>query len=126
MNYQFRKRPVVIQAFQMTEERRNDNQAWPAWLHLAWNTPGLDSVFIDSDDPQRQRLCVGTEEGVTRVAWNDWIIQGVDGEIYCCKPSVFEATYEPIAIVHAPLVTGIFVTGTCEGDDSDIDEEIAI
>lgn len=34
----FRKKPVVIEAFQMTQERRMDNSEWPEWLNAAWNT----------------------------------------------------------------------------------------
>ena len=33
----YRKRPVEIEAFQMTEERRQDMSEWPPWLHEAWN-----------------------------------------------------------------------------------------
>ncbi len=33
----FRKKPVVIEAFQMTQERRVRNDDWPGWLHEAWN-----------------------------------------------------------------------------------------
>lgn len=96
MNYKFRKKPIVIEAFQMTEARRNDNSDWPNWLHKAWNIEGQGSLFIDADDPDRQRLCIGTLEGVHRVAWGDWIIQGVAGELYPCKPAIFEASYEPV------------------------------
>ena len=95
MNYKWRKKPVVIEAFQMTEARRHNNVNWPNWLHLAWNTePGEGSLYIDPDDPERQRLCIGTLEGVHRVAWGDWIIRGGKGELYPCKPDIFEATYE--------------------------------
>jgi hypothetical protein len=92
----YRKKPVVIEAFQMTKERRWDNSEWPNWLHEAWNTEGEGSVFIDADDTARQRLCIGTLEGVYKVSWNDWIIRGVKGELYACKPDVFEMTYEPV------------------------------
>ena len=91
----FRKKPIVIEAFQMTEARRSDNSEWPMWLHRAWNMEGEGALFIDSDDPERQRLCIGTLEGVHKVNWNDWIICGVKGELYPCKPDIFEATYEP-------------------------------
>ncbi|KKK47174.1 hypothetical protein LCGC14_3157870 [marine sediment metagenome] len=91
---QYRKKPVVIEAFQMTEARRRDNSEWPEWLHRAWNMEGEGALFINSDDPQRQRLCIGTLEGVHKVDWNDWIIRGVKGELYPCKPDIFEATYE--------------------------------
>ena len=98
MNYAFRKKPVEIEAFQMTEERRMDNQDWPTWLHKAWNEEAFHegALFIDSDDPEGKKLVIGTLEGVLRVNWNDWIIRGVKGEIYACKPEIFLATYEEV------------------------------
>jgi hypothetical protein len=93
----YRKKPVVIEAFQMTIERRWDNSEWPCWLNMAWNTePGEGSLFIDSDDPQREKLIIGTKEGIHRVSWGDWIIKGVARELYPCKPEIFQATYEPV------------------------------
>lgn len=98
MNHKYKKKPVVIEAFQMTKERRWDNSDWPEWLHEAWNKPyfGEGSVGINPDDPMRERLVCGTLEGVHRINWDDWIIQGVKGEIYVCKPDIFEATYDPV------------------------------
>lgn len=100
---EYRKKPVVIEAFQMTRERRWDNSEWPQWLHEAWNTPaGEGSVWIDPDAPYVSNdgvgaeLVCGTLEGVHKIAWNDWIIKGIKGEIYPCKPDIFEATYEPV------------------------------
>ncbi len=91
----YRKKPVVIEAFQMTEERRWDNFEWPNWLHEAWQKdPGENSLWIDPDDPEKTNLVCGTLEGVHRITFNDFIIQGVQGEIYPCKPNIFEATYE--------------------------------
>lgn len=95
----YRKKPVVIEAFQMTEQRRHDNSEWPEWLNMAWNRPAhtenavWPKDFPDSDgtDP----LCIGTLEGVHSVSWGDYIIQGVKGELYACKPDIFEMTYEP-------------------------------
>lgn len=96
MNLKFRKRPVIIEAFQMTEARRNDNSEWPEWLNYAWNKePGEDAVFIDQDDPEQRRIVIGTKEGVHRVSWGDFIIRGIQGELYACKPDIFAATYEP-------------------------------
>ena len=92
----YRKKPVVIEAFQMTKERRYDNLEWPEWLHKAWNVgPGEGGVWLDPDDPTGEWLVCGTLEGVHKITWGDWIIRGVKGEIYPCKPDIFQETYEP-------------------------------
>jgi hypothetical protein len=96
----FRKKPAVIEAFQMTKERRLDNSEWPDWMHEAWNKEQEDegalypSAYPESqgDDP----LMIHTLEGTHLVGWGDWIIQGVQGEIYPCKPDIFAATYEEV------------------------------
>lgn len=93
----YRKKPVVIEAFQMTKEHRWDNSEWPNWLNEAWNKePDVaGSVYCSLDVPDEE-LFIKTLEGVHRVGWNDWIIQGIQGEIYPCKPDIFGATYEPV------------------------------
>jgi hypothetical protein len=66
-------------------------------LHGAWNKePGEGCLWIDPDDCTREKLVIGTLEGVHRVDWNDWIIQGVKGELYPCKPDIFELTYDKL------------------------------
>ena len=93
----FRKKPVVIEAFQMTEARRADNREWPDWLNRAWNmereTTG--SVFPLEEGTGDGLLGIASLEGVHLVSWGDWIIQGIKGELYACKPDIFAATYEP-------------------------------
>lgn len=42
-------------------------------------------------------LDVKTLEGMVTAIPNDWIIKGIKGEFYPCKPDIFEATYEPVA-----------------------------
>ena len=93
----YRKLPVEIEAFQMTKERRWECD-WPEWLMTAWNKNSgeVGSLFLDSDDPDYERLMIGTLEGAHKVSWDDWIIQGVKGELYPCKPNIFEATYEEV------------------------------
>ena len=96
MNLKFRKKPVVIEAFQMTEERRASNADWPEWMHQAWQ---LDREAPGSLHPTEEgagdgTLSIGTLEGPHLVSWGDWIIRGVKGELYPCKPDIFEATYE--------------------------------
>jgi len=97
-NYEFRKKPVVIQAFQMTKERRMSNSDWPEWLHEAWNKSNEPGALqrIDRDADMPDLLEILTLEGVHRVSWGDYIIRDVKGELYPCKPDIFEATYEAV------------------------------
>jgi hypothetical protein len=101
MNYTYRKRPVEIEAFQMTRARRTDNSDWPNWLHRAWN---IDADEIGAVAPVNYPMSDGTDqlkivtlEGVMRVGWDDFIIRGVKGELYACKPDIFAATYEEVS-----------------------------
>lgn len=64
----YRKRPVVIEAFQY----RGDIREFPQWAH----------AYID------------TLEGQMRVGHGDYVIRGVEGELYPCKSEIFEKTYE--------------------------------
>ena len=98
--HSYRKKPVVIEAYQMTIYRRQNNFDWPNWLHEAWNkeVTQIGSLF-PSDWPNsdgKDELKINTLEGVMRVSFNDWIIRGVNGEIYPCKPDIFEKTYEKV------------------------------
>jgi hypothetical protein len=47
-------------------------------------------IFVDGD-----KLLIVTPEGVMTASAGDWIIRGVAGELYPCKPEIFAATYEP-------------------------------
>ena len=105
----YRKKPVVVDAFQMTKERRQDNSEWPNWLNKAWNNDyPCEGAVWPEDYPESNgtdRLCVGTLQGVNIVSWNDWIIQGGDGDLYACKPDIFEKTYDIVA-EHYNAATG--------------------
>jgi hypothetical protein len=98
MQLQYRKQPVVIEAFQMTRERRDDHSDWPAWLNDAWNgepnKAGTLQRTIPFGENPTDELEIVTLEGIHRVNWGDWIIRGVQGELYPCKPDIFAATYE--------------------------------
>lgn len=93
--YKFRKKPIVIEAFQMTEERRWPNSEWPEWLHKAWSLDSGEPGAL-SNHPGLNTLVICTLEGDHAVTWGDYIIQGVQGELYPCKPDIFEATYEAV------------------------------
>lgn len=93
----YRKKPVVIEAFQMTPERRMNNAEWPQWLHEAWNKEPHEAGSLHRADMSAQLpdlLEITTLEGMHLVSWGDWIIRGVKGELYPCKDEIFAMTYE--------------------------------
>ena len=98
IKHQYRKRPVVVEAFQMTRERRRDNSEWPVWLHDAWQREDTETGSLYPHEYGRDDgvVLIKTLEGVHKVSWGDWIIRGVAGELYPCKPDIFEATYEKV------------------------------
>ena len=84
----------------MTEARRESNADWPAWMHEAWNRGvGEEGRLFPAKLRSREhgeRLIIHTLEGDHLVSWGDYIIKGVNGELYPCKPEIFEATYEAV------------------------------
>lgn len=97
----YRKKPVVISAFQMTRERRQDNKDWPEWLNEAWNRnhTQVGAVYPEAypNSDGTDRLVILTLEGTHLVSFGDWIIRGVSGELYPCKPDIFALTYEVVS-----------------------------
>ncbi len=81
----FRKKPVVIEAVRLPLDQ---TQECPEWFIRA-GAEGM--IWIEDDGKHR----IKTLEGIMLTGIDDWIIQGVKGEIYPCKPDIFEATYEP-------------------------------
>lgn len=79
----FRKKPVVIEAVQFQE----DNQA--THTHVNFGSP--ENSFYTRD-----KYWIQTLEGPLIVQNGDWIITGIKGEHYPCKPDIFEATYEAV------------------------------
>lgn len=95
----YRKKPVIVEAFQMTKEQFDNKENWPLWLIEAWNKDWIEdgSLFVTIEDEknnQINKLFIHTLEGNHMVSWGDYIIRGVKGELYPCKPDIFEATYE--------------------------------
>lgn len=96
----YRKRPIEVEAFQMTEERRRDNSEWPGWLNEAWHKApvaiwAVTPVNFPASDGTDQVLVNGPEEA-TIVGWGDFIVLEEDGSISVMHEDVFNATFEPI------------------------------
>ena len=84
----FRKKPVVIEAFQLPSNEGNpDLTRFTNWAR----NQGLIDYTVEN-----QGISIKTLEGVMRADPLDWIIKGVQGEFYPCKPDIFEATYEAV------------------------------
>lgn len=82
----FQKKPVVIEAHQI--KKPDPVASVPEWMLEAF-----DSGVLEVNE-QNLGINIKTLEGVMLGSWGDWIIQGVKGEIYPCKPDIFEATYK--------------------------------
>jgi hypothetical protein len=82
----YRKKPVVIEAFKWTGGP--DQTEVPEWMieKLKYG----DAYFLAPNN----EFYIKTLEGDHRVNVGDFIIKGVKGEIYPCKPDIFEMTYE--------------------------------
>lgn len=83
MSMQFRKRPLVIEAVRWDGSNENEIQAFMGGY--------LKRVIGDM-------LFIGTLEGIMCASVGDYIIKGVKGEFYSCKPDIFAETYEDATI----------------------------
>lgn len=81
----YRKKPVVIEAYRFG----NDIESVPIWLYAAEHE-GV--IFRDEEN----NLVVKTLKGNMIVSEGDYIIKGVKGELYPCKPDIFKMTYERV------------------------------
>ena len=75
----FRKKPVVIEAIQLSESNHEEILKWMGCMA---------GVTLD--------FYIETLEGTMRADVGDWIIKGIIGEFYPCKPDIFEATYDKV------------------------------
>lgn len=95
MNYEstFVKRPVQVQAVQYTRRF-----GWPEWFCDAVSANKVKTHGTGKfSDPSEECYClIETLEGTHKCDENDWIIQGVKGELYPCKPDIFQMTYEEL------------------------------
>lgn len=88
----FRKKPVVIEAVQWTGSNLKEVIDFSGLHESAkkWSWEEYEKVVADDG------LKIFTLEGKMNADVNDWIIKGVKGEFYPCKPEIFEATYESV------------------------------
>lgn len=89
----YRKKPVEIEAFQYDGDLKGSdgNYYVPDWAVKAFEEETMfygDIGFVSGE------LFIKTLEGTHHISVGDYVIQGVNGELYPCKPDIFEKTYE--------------------------------
>lgn len=89
----FRKKPVVIEAVQFNGFEGTDWQHLPEDLSIF----SKDISAMECVGNKTIALSIKTWEGTMTASMGDWIIRGVKGEAYPCKPDIFEQTYEKVA-----------------------------
>jgi hypothetical protein len=82
----FRKKPVEIEAMQFTEKDKDKVFNW------------IRCTCYPDWEKGKPAITIQTLEGDMKACIGDWIIKGVNGEFYPCKPDIFEKTYEPVSI----------------------------
>lgn len=92
----YRKKPVVIEAFRWTGDQNQTED--PEWIIKAIKNgtvviPNYDYSIKKHGTPVMK---INTLEGTMVAKQGDYIIKGVQGEIYPCKPDIFEMTYEKV------------------------------
>jgi hypothetical protein len=87
----FRKKPVVIEAVKL--EFKNWNEICD-FVGVGKLSDGKPEGFNPEGKTEIIGLKIPTLEGVMVATQGDWIIKGIKGEFYPCKPDIFEATYE--------------------------------
>lgn len=83
----YRKKPVVIEALQLNTSPASLNDC------VEFIENGGGKVAVDFEN-ETHYLKISTLEGTMKASVDDWIIKGVKGEFYPCKPDIFEATYD--------------------------------
>ena len=90
----YRKRPVVIEAIQYNNLNREEIVKFVGKeLKQELET---ETAYLAGKGSPKFSLIIETLEGDHKAMPNDWIIKGVEGEFYPCKPAIFEKTYEKI------------------------------
>ena len=85
----FRKKPLEVEAFELTKEVYTDTKSWPTWMRNG-------GAYVSITKENVHEVMVPTLNGVTIAYEGDFVILGLDGEIYPNKRHIFLATYDPV------------------------------
>lgn len=88
---QFRKKPIVVEAIRIADAMQHARVSWsklPGWLRKAYEAGKI--IFASN------AISIATPQGRLVGLRNDWLIRGVEGELYPCSAEAFAQTYEPV------------------------------
>ena len=116
----YRKKPVVIEAVQLRPDTRMEMDRHVGIGRLRDGLPEL--TYVDEVGAPTSRctpeigLLIPTLEGLVLARENDWVIRGVKGELYPCKPDIFDLTYELVDTPVNGAVDDPYDCPICGGD----------
>lgn len=84
----YKKKPVVVEAFQFTDDEIETLIGLQEFMRR--------DIRLSYKNPENPILKIETLEGTIDASIGDYIIKGISGEFYPCKPDIFKATYERV------------------------------
>jgi hypothetical protein len=91
-SHQYRKKPVVIEAFRVLDKLPEDPAHTPQWLIEAVIAGEIGVIMANNSS----KFSVKTTEGTMTGNVGDWIIKGVKDELYICTDEIFQMTYDKV------------------------------
>lgn len=104
---QYKKKPVVIEAIKFLDD--------PNRILEIKDFMGVNTMTVSYQDPANPFIRIDTLEGEMKAMVGDYIIKGVNGEFYPCKPDIFEKTYDEVNNTHASMNLGEAIKVLKEG-----------
>jgi hypothetical protein len=93
----FQKKPVIVEAIQFTGHNHREVGRFMG-CDCGYRKPVAEDCPYDHSKAGPKCIFIRTLEGDHRADPGDWVIKGIKGELYPCKPDIFEATYEEVEL----------------------------
>jgi hypothetical protein len=81
----YKKKPVVVEAVQFTHESKNQVFNWASEINMNVYPTYIEGLPV---------IMIPNQEGELVLSFGDWLIKGLNNELYPCAPDIFEKTYE--------------------------------
>lgn len=90
----YRTKPVFVNAFQLLEGNRYDEDSWPDWMKEAWNRD-IDDDYALIGNSNNHTLFIGIFPDIS-INYGDWIIREENGHLFSFSAEEFENKFESI------------------------------